>query len=96
MPATATVSLGGTDYVLRRFNIGQLERVTEAISSLAPSKISFMIFRIALERAEPKIADIEAIEASPDEIRAAVETMMAISGLKKEESTPAGEAQGGA
>ena len=78
------VTLGGADYAVPKMNVGQLEELAQAFE-LPGARRPFAILRIALKRAEPKIADIGVIEAGNDEIAAAVEAVLANSGFKKPE-----------
>lgn len=80
---SATIKLGGADYTLQPFNIGQIERVTELLddASVTPVKRSFALIPIVLECVEPPIADPKAVRASVAEITAAIKTAMRISGL---------------
>lgn len=81
MPKSATVTLDGADYTIRRFNLGELEDLTEALGQPG-SKSGFRILRTALARAEPKIENIPGLEIDADEMKAAIEQIMALNGLK--------------
>jgi hypothetical protein len=68
------ITLGGVTFKVPKFNLGQHERMVDAKA--------FEVLRIALERADPPIADPNAIEASFPEIKAAVAAIMEFSGYK--------------
>lgn len=92
---TAQVVLGGTEYTVHAFNIGELEQVAAIVSNDgAPnSSRSFAILKLALLRAEPKIADVDAVEPdSLDQVFEASRIIMDLAGLKAPENppTPAG------
>ena len=87
MGKTATITLGGTDYVVHPFNIGELEQVSDLLSG-PPQKIPFAVLRLALRRAEPSVPNPDSIEASPDEIGAAAKALLVLSGLQQPEGAP--------
>ncbi len=89
MTQTITVRLGGVDYALRKFTIGQLQRLFA--TETTRSQFGFEVLKLALERAEPQPPAIDEMEIGVDEFRAAVDRILDFSGLKK-----AGEAQAGA
>lgn len=76
MPKSVTVILAGDPYEVPHLNIGQLQEITESDGK------SFAVLRIAMRRAKPKIVDLDAIEAEPDEVAAAVKGILIASGLK--------------
>lgn len=80
MVRTGEITLGGTVYVVHAFNIGELERVTDVFQG-PPHRVSFTVLRIALERAEPKV-DPTTIEATTDEVAAAMMVILELAGLK--------------
>lgn len=80
MPVNVEVKLGETTYTVPRMNIGQIERITE----LPAGKMSFGALRIALERAEPKVADFGAIEATSQEVIEAARAVLRMSGMAKD------------
>lgn len=93
MAKTFEVTLGGDKYTLHRFNLGELEDVAELTASMSASRAGFAILKVALRRAEPAIADPSVIEASADELQAAINAIMVASGMKAAaagEATPAG------
>ena len=96
MARTAKITLADTEYTVHAFNIGELERVTDIVSAggAAPGKVPFAILRIALVRAEPKIEDVDGIEASPEEIATAMAEVLKLAGLRepvKNPTAPAGQ-----
>ena len=84
MARTAEIILDGKMFVVRAFNIDQLERAMT-------SQKGFDVLRIALERSEPPIerADVEQLEPTLDEIRPALEAVMRLSGLEVQPGPPA-------
>ncbi len=87
MPDTIKVSLGGTDYVVPKLNIGQLREITKLFAA-AKDDISFEIVAVALRRAEPKVADINEVVADIDDVGKAVQDVLVFSGFKKETAGP--------
>jgi hypothetical protein len=90
MAKTSAVTLGGTEYQVPQMNIGQLERVTDLFAA-GGTRIGFGVLRIAMERATPPVPDASAIEATTEEISAAVKDILTMSGLQPKEPAP-GEA----
>lgn len=92
--STARITLGATEYEIHRFNIGELERITDMMAAGGAAKVGFNVIRISLERASPPVTDPNAIEATQDQIAAAVKTILELSGMKTEpqsgEAPPAG------
>jgi len=93
MAKTATITLGGAEYKVHPFNIGELERVTEFLASMSNGsagniKSAFAILRIAAERADPKIEDFNAIEATIDEVVSASNAIVELAGLKQTGANP--------
>ena len=86
----AQITLAGMDYTIHAFNIGELERVTDIVASSAvsPGKVPFTILRIALARAEPKIENVDGIEATPEEIAAAMNEVLKLAGLNQPAANP--------
>lgn len=81
MPKTATIRLGETDYIVRAFNVGELEQVLELSDTLSRAKMPFAILRLALRVAVPPVAS-ETLDATPIQIGIAVDTILELSGLK--------------
>lgn len=89
---TAKIMLGGQEYVVHAFNIGELEQMAAIFASdIVPNTSrSFAILKLALLRAEPKVADVDAIEPDNlDEVIAASKVIMELAGLKASENPPA-------
>ncbi len=81
------VTLGGADYSVPKMNIGQIEDFT-AISRGDPKWASKSL-QILLSRADPKVADVREMEATPEEVRTAIDEILIASGWKKaEEQSP--------
>jgi hypothetical protein len=83
---TAQISLGGTQYTIHAFNIGELERVVEMFDG-PTTKAAFGIVRIGLERAEPKV-EIDTLEPTLDEMREAARVMLDLAGLQQPDASP--------
>ena len=84
MAKTAKINLGGQEYTVHAFNIGELEQVASIISNevIQASSRSFAILKLALLRAEPKVSDVDAIEPeSLNEVIEASKTVMGLAGL---------------
>lgn len=89
MSKTAKVTLAGIEYTVHAFNIGELEEIAELVGGNAtPGRVSFQVLKIALRRAEPKIEDPNAIEAEPEEIKAAFDGVLELAGLKQATENP--------
>lgn len=99
MPKTATIQLGGQELKIHAFNIGELERVTALFDAAGPAsnvKMAFGVLRIALERAEPKVEDIDGIEIeSMDEVVEASNVILTLAGINKKPNGSAGDPQTG-
>ena len=77
MARTAVIKLGGVDYTVHAFNMGELRRVATIFNKAKANgggegvEVAFDVLRIAFERAEPK-ADVETVEPDGfDEVIAA-------------------------
>lgn len=83
MSKIAVIRLGEVDFTVRPLTIGQLSRLFSngAQSTLAPD-FPFRLLCVTLERAEPRPAKPEDIEATPEQIRQAVTHILEISGMK--------------
>lgn len=82
MARTAKIVLDGTEYVIRAFNIGELEKINQGGND------AWVVLKTALMRAEPKVVDPNAIEPTPAELQVAFETIMTLAGLQKPEASP--------
>ena len=99
MARTAVIKLGGVDYTVHAFNMGELRRVATIFNKAKANgggegvEVAFDVLRIAFERAEPK-ADVETVEPeSFDEVISASRTLLELAGLQKtEENPPQGQA----
>lgn len=91
---TATIALGGETYTIHAFNIDELEQLAGILSNdaIQSSARAFMILKLALLRAEPKVADVGSIEAdSIDEIVTAAKVIADLAGLKAAANPPTAE-----
>jgi hypothetical protein len=81
MGNSVKVTLGGVEYTVPQLNVGQLEDISN-------TRKPFDVLRIALRRAEPKLSleQINDIEATKPEIDAAMDAIMAQSGVTKDAS----------
>jgi hypothetical protein len=82
-----TVKLGDTEYSVPKLNIGQLREVSRIITG-DRAEVSFEVLGVALRRADPKVDDVNMIEAEVDEIGKAVTDILAFAGFKKEAADP--------
>jgi hypothetical protein len=89
------VSLAGKAYSVPMLNIGQLELVTDALAG-PPMRATFAILKIALKRATPPVPKPDEIEATRDEVAAAVDAILVQAGFKeaKDPNAPTPEAPG--
>lgn len=91
---TAEIVLGGDTYTVRAFNMGELERVADAIEEKKGMRVTQAIVRIALERATPPLAcPFEEIETDVNEIAEAGRRIMVLAGLTATENPPPADPQ---
>jgi hypothetical protein len=76
-----TVTLGDRKYAVPLLNIGQIELLVDLFEG-PRHRIVFGVLRVAMTRAEPRPADVDAIEATMDEVSAAVTAILECSGLQ--------------
>lgn len=86
MAKDATIVIDGTSYTIPKLNIGQLEEVAEAFDG-SRTKIPFLILKIAMRRATPKV-DFDTLSPSMDEIGDAVQAILQTAGLQKSDANP--------
>lgn len=98
MGRSVTVSLGDNSYSIPKLNIGQLKRTTRLSAKFADQdpygkmEVGIEILAIALERADPKVPNIDDLEAGAEEIAEAVTAVMGMNRKPKptgEENPPA-------
>lgn len=82
MSRTATITLDGTSYEIRPFNIGELEAIQRAGSD------AWVVLKTALKRAVPKVENADLIEPTPTELTEAFSTIMTLAGLQKPDASP--------
>ena len=82
MARTAQITLDGVDYLIKAFNIGELETIQRAGSD------AWVVLKTALKRAEPKVENADLIEPTPAELEAAFNTIMVLAGLQKPDQSP--------
>jgi hypothetical protein len=88
MSKTIVVKLGDTEYSVPKLNIGQLREVQKIILNDDRTVVGFAILGVALRRADPKVEDIDTVEADVDDISKAVSEILIFAGLKKDDPTP--------
>ena len=92
-PSASIVTLGGHDYEIGRFNIGELKRMTEIVekSDHAIDR-SKLLLAIALERFAPDVKIDDEFETDMAELDAAATTVINLAGfvtLGKRKAAPA-------
>lgn len=92
---TCVVTLDDIDFTIPALNMEQLERASIAAGTKTQTEAGFAVLRIALERAEPKVVDPENFSPTPDQIKAAMDSIMTLSGLVKEGDAGSGNPPGG-
>lgn len=83
------VTLGGVDYAVRPLSVGQVQRVVRLLKG-PKDDVPFEFLKIALERADPRPAKTDEVEATGAEIGAAVVALMDANGFER---MPSGEAK---
>lgn len=88
---TISITLGGTTYKVPHLNLGQLQRFVRLSDAFTkrPDKDEVALFdhnfevsRLVLERADPPISELEALECRLADLRAATDAVLEFSGLK--------------
>lgn len=74
------VTLGDVSYDVPKMNIGQIEELS--LLDLPPARWTYAVLRIVMKRAVPQVPDLNEIEATPQQIRDAVEAVLQASGYK--------------
>jgi hypothetical protein len=80
--SSVKATLAGIEYDIPMLNIGQLELVTDALAG-PPMRATFAILKIALKRATPAVQKPDEIEATRDEVAAAVDAILVQAGFKE-------------
>jgi hypothetical protein len=81
-PGATIVTLGGRDYELGRFNIGELKRMTEVVdSSDHPVERSKLLLVVALARVAPDLVIDDHFETDMAELNAAAATVINLAGF---------------
>ena len=93
MPKTIDIKLDGTLYAVPKFNMGQHERLVEIFKGDV-ARASFKVLALALERADPKVDDPMALDATLDDVKNAVAAILEFSGYRQEKPDPNAEAPG--
>lgn len=97
MARTVDVTLDGITYKVPAMNFGQIERASEAMQTTNSARAGFTLLRIALERSDPKVENLDTIQPSIDEITEAATKIMEASGFKAPDtSNPTGAPPAGA
>jgi hypothetical protein len=68
-----------------KFDIGQLERVSEIFENEKPRKVPAMVLAVALEDARPKVdaSEFSKLKCGIDELGVAVDAVLTFNGFKK-------------
>ena len=74
------VTLGDKEFTVPKMNIGQVEDLADL--DVPPKKWSFAALGILMRRADPEVKDIRDIEASPGDVREAIQKILAASGYQ--------------
>lgn len=80
------VALDGKTYQVPKFTLAQHRELLDIFKG-ADADASFRILGMALARAEPPVPDVMELEATIDEIKAAVEKILVHSGYKPAEAS---------
>jgi hypothetical protein len=95
MAKTTTITLGGENYTVHAFNIGELRRVTglfnaaNGVGTVDNVSAAFGILQIAMERAEPKPPDFNTLEPeSLDEVIKASNAILELAGVVQKANPP--------
>lgn len=87
MSKTAKITLGGVDYTIHAFNIGELRKVATIIKDdkIVDFEKIFDVVRMALSRSEPPVSadEFEMLEPHVDEMKAASDAILQLAGLQK-------------
>jgi hypothetical protein len=91
MAKTATITLGGTDYVLQPFTLDDLEEVGELIGDgkQVNAGTTIKIIKIALRRATPTPIETGKVPGNLKEVNAAVPVILELAGLDTNPPTAA-------
>jgi hypothetical protein len=83
-------TLGHRAFSVPPFNVGQIEKIADALETLPASKVPYVMLKIALQRAEPPLSsdDVDKIECRIDEIKTAVDAILVASGLRAKNTDP--------
>jgi len=81
------VTFSGVEYALPRFKVRQMRRIGHVYAESKPADIGYDVLAVAFQRADPP-ADIEDLEATPDEIRKAIEAVLTFNGFRPGEPKP--------
>ena len=90
MSKTAIITLGGVDYKIHAFNMAEMQEVAE-LTETTNRSTTFKILAIALRRADPKVEAFDTIEASMDEINAAMAIINSLAGFRTAAATASPE-----
>jgi hypothetical protein len=86
---TVTIKLGERSYKVPHLNLGQVDDIDELMANgeLKRLKRSYAVLAVVLQRADPKVEDVRSLEASPEEVNAAIKTALEFSGIKPAEGS---------
>lgn len=92
MARSATIKLDDTEYKVFSFDLGQIERFTDAIGTgdgvVSKERLGLFILGMALENAEPPVPDPKKVRASADDVMAAVPIILKLAGLQQTAANP--------
>jgi hypothetical protein len=84
-----TLSLGGRDFAVRRFKLGELRRLFA--SNIPPAEFGFEVLRQALKSADPPVEDPDDLEIGADEYRDLITRVLEFAGMRQAEAAKPGE-----
>ncbi len=92
MARSATIKLDDTEYKVFSFDLGQIERFTDAIGTgdgaIPKERLGLFILGMALENADPPVPDSKKVRASADDVMAAVPIILKLAGLQQTVANP--------
>lgn len=93
MARSATIKLDDTEYKVFPFDLGQIERFTDAMGTgdnpgIPKEKLGLFLLQLALENAEPPVPDPKKVRASADDVTAAVPIILKLAGFQQTAANP--------
>jgi hypothetical protein len=98
--ADTKITLGGRDFAIEPLKLGQLRALLDALDDLsgktggAVVDAAAQVIQAGLARAMPELTldAVLELEATMDELTAAVSVILGVAGLSRRENVPSGEA----